>query len=99
MLRSLPHPWQPSLCKCQVGFRICLFRGLLGVHCRYGLRTRGVANTTLSIEGFSRFVTSTTAPIATGWSDSCRAGFAPAERPCLSTAHTYIPHIVDAISR
>ena len=27
------------------------------------------------------------APIATGWSDSCRAGFAPAEGRCLSTAH------------
>ncbi|MGH8488146.1 MAG: hypothetical protein ACREXS_04560, partial [Gammaproteobacteria bacterium] len=37
--------------------------------------------------GFSRFVTSATAPIATGWSESCRAGFAPAERPCLGTAH------------
>jgi hypothetical protein len=31
---------------------------------------------TLYIEGFSRFVTSTTAPITTGWSDSCRAGLA-----------------------
>ena len=28
-----------------------------------------------------------TAPIATGWSDSCRAGFAPARRQHLSTAH------------
>ena len=27
------------------------------------------------------------APIATGWSDSCRAGFAPARRRRLSTAH------------
>ena len=27
------------------------------------------------------------APIATGWSDSCRAGFAPAEGQRLSTAH------------
>jgi hypothetical protein len=31
--------------------------------------------------------TSATAPIATGWSDSCRVGFAPTERPCLCTAH------------
>jgi hypothetical protein len=31
----------------------------------------------LSIEGFSRFVTSTTAPIATGWSESCRVGLSP----------------------
>ena len=29
------------------------------------------------IEPDSRFVTSTTAPIATGWSESCRMGFAP----------------------
>jgi len=32
---------------------------------------------TLYIEGFSRFVTSTAAPITTGWSDSCRAGLTP----------------------
>ena len=31
------------------------------------------------------------APIATGWSDSCRAGFAPAEGRCLSTAHRKRP--------
>jgi hypothetical protein len=31
---------------------------------------------TLYIEGFNRFVTSTIAPIATGWSESCRVGFA-----------------------
>ena len=29
--------------------------------------------------------TSAAAPIATGRSDSCRAGFAPAEKPCLCT--------------
>jgi hypothetical protein len=42
---------------------------------------------TLYTEGFSCFVTSTTAPITTGWSDSCRVGFAPTRRPCLCTAH------------
>ena len=31
--------------------------------------------------------TRTAAPIATGWSDSCRVGFAPTGRPCLCTAH------------
>ena len=31
------------------------------------------------------------APTATGWSDSCRAGFAPAEEWCLFTAHTERP--------
>jgi hypothetical protein len=38
------------------------FRGLLGVHSRYGLPARG-------IEGSGGFVTSTAAPSATGWSD------------------------------
>ena len=37
--------------------------------------------------GFSRFVTSATAPVATGRSESCRAGFAPAESRRLLTAH------------
>ena len=42
---------------------------------------------TLSIEGFGSIVTSTTAPIATGWNDSCRVGLAPTEEPRLGTAH------------
>src|ERR1700751_5934589 len=52
-------------------------QGLLGVHSRYGLHTRAVTvyRDTL-IEGFSHFVTSMTAPIASGWS-VCRVGFAP----------------------
>ena len=52
------------------------FRGLLGVHSRYGLHTRAVTvfRDTLS-EGFSHFVTSMTAPVASGWSVR-RVGFA-----------------------
>jgi len=42
---------------------------------------------TLYAEGFSPFVRSTTAPIATGWSDKRRMGSAPAGRPCLCTTH------------
>src|ERR1022692_3836443 len=64
-----------------------VFRGLLSVHSRYGLHTHQVTFMTLYTGGFSRFVTSTTAPIATGWNESCRAGFAPAGKPCLCTAH------------
>jgi hypothetical protein len=45
------------------------FRGLHSVHSRYGLQTRQVANATLYTRGFSSFVTSTTAPIAPGWSE------------------------------
>jgi opacity protein-like surface antigen len=37
--------------------------------------------------GFGRFVTSTTAPIATGWSDRCRVGLSPTERAHVFTAH------------
>jgi hypothetical protein len=50
------------------------FRGLLGVHSHYGLHARGIAKATLSIEGFDGFVTSTAAPIATGWSDQLPGG-------------------------
>jgi hypothetical protein len=51
-----------------------VFRGLLGVHSRYGLLARGIAYAILSIEGFDGFVTSTAAPIATGWSDQLPDG-------------------------
>ena len=42
------------------------FRGLLSVHLRYGLHAHRVAFATLCTEGFSSFVTSTTASIVTG---------------------------------
>src|SRR5260370_22509996 len=42
----------------------------------------------LSIEGFGDLVTSIAAPIATGWSESCRVGIAPTEDRHLDTAHT-----------
>ncbi len=47
---------------------------------------------TLYTRGFSHFVTSMTAPIASGWSDSCRVGLAPTEKRRLSTAHTQPGH-------
>src|ERR1700719_2022102 len=40
------------------------------------------------IEGFSHFVTSMTAPIASGWSE-CRVGLAPTGKRRLCTAHTH----------
>jgi hypothetical protein len=60
---------------------------LLGVHLRYGLHTRAVTvyRDTLS-EGFSHFVTSMTAPVASGWS-GCRVGLAPTGKRRLVTAH------------
>jgi hypothetical protein len=42
---------------------------LLSVHSRYGLHTRTVTVFRDSFtEGFNRFVTSTVAPVASGWS-------------------------------
>ena len=63
------------------------FRGLLSVHKHYGLHVRRVTYMTLYTEGFNRFVSSTIAPIATGWSETCRVGFAPTEKLRLGTAH------------
>src|SRR6266540_2832909 len=64
------------------------FRGLLGVHLRYGLHTRAVTvfRDTLS-EGFSHFVSSIAAPVASGWS-GCRVGLAPTGKaPPFHGAH------------
>jgi ABC transporter substrate binding protein len=74
------------------------FRGLLGVHSRYGLHTRAVTvyRDTLS-EGFSHFVTSMTAPVASGWS-VCRVGLAPTGKRRLFTAHTRSRHWTDQIT-
>ncbi len=46
---------------------------------------------TLYTEGFSHFVTSMTAPIASGWSVR-RVELAPTEERRLSTAHTQSGH-------
>src|SRR3981189_3330124 len=69
------------------------FRGLLGVHSRYGLHTRAVTvyRDTLS-EGFSHFVASMTAPVASGWS-GCRVGLAPTGKRRLVTAHASSRHM------
>ena len=42
-------------------------------------------------EGFSHFVTSIAAPVASGWS-GCRAGLTPAGKRRLTTAHTLSGH-------
>ena len=64
------------------------FRGLLSVYSRYGLHARRVAYATLYTEGFSSFVASAAAPIATGWSEPVPGrDFSPAEDQRLFTAH------------
>ena len=87
-----PQPYQPSPITLSGRPAHCPFRGLLGVHSRYGLHTRAVTvyRDTLS-EGFSHFVTSMTAPVASGWS-GCRAGLAPTGKRRLSTAHGLSGH-------
>jgi hypothetical protein len=74
------------------------FRGLLAVHSRYGLQTRAVTvfRDTLS-EGFSHFVTSIAAPVASCWS-GCRVGLAPTGKDRLVTAHTQFGHHQCALS-
>jgi hypothetical protein len=63
-------------------------QGLLGVHSRYGLHTRAVTvYRDAHPEGFSYFVTSIAAPVASGWSN-CRVGLTPTGKRRLSTAHT-----------
>ena len=47
-----------------------------------------VSSSFATLQPMARVGTSTTVPIATGWSDSCRAGFALSERRCLCPAHT-----------
>src|ERR1700687_5749541 len=82
-----PQPYQPSPIPSSGRPAHCPFRGLLGVHSRYGLHTRAVTvyRDTLTV-GFSHFVTSMTAPVASGWS-GCRVGPAPTGKRRLSTAH------------
>src|SRR5277367_4793883 len=66
----------------------CPFRGLLGVHSRYGLHTRAVTvyRDTLS-EGFSHFVTSIAAPDAAPTHCAARRCDAPSiRRPAYRTA-------------
>ena len=68
-----------------------LREGLLGVHSRYACTLAlSPIRDTLS-EGFSQFVTSMAAPVASGWS-VCRVGLAPTEKRRLVTAHTQFGH-------
>ena len=74
---------------CRVGLRIVLFEDC-SAFTRVAACTLALSpiRDTL-IEGFSHFVTSMTAPIASGWSD-CRVGLAPTGKRRLFTAHTHI---------
>ena len=71
----------------RVGFHITIFGACSAFTARCSPHARRVTKVTLYTRGFSRFVTSTTAPVATGRSESCRVGLPPTERSRLSTAH------------
>jgi hypothetical protein len=92
LLRSSTQPYQPSPKGLSGRPAHRHFRGLHGVHSRYGLHTRAVTvyRDTLT-RGFSHFVTSMTAPVASGWS-GCRVGLTPTGKRRLSTAHTQTRH-------
>jgi hypothetical protein len=67
-----------------------VFRGLLGVHSRYGLPARGAAHSGPFHQRLRQFCYLHAALIATGWSDRCRVGLAPTEvRTPLHGAHRH----------
>ena len=85
---SLPNRWQPSPLSGRVGFRLTGFEACSAfTH----VTARMVAKPPLAARCVGVLQTislpPSSAPTATGWSDSCRAGFAPAEEWRLSTAH------------
>ena len=83
--RSLPGRWQPSPCSRRVGFRIRRFEACaaftsLRPACSLNRPRRPFVVGVLQ----PMSLPPSSAPTATGWSDSCRAGFAPAEEWRLS---------------
>ena len=83
--RSLPDKYQPSPFPWRVGFRITRFEACSAfTH----VAARMVAKPPLAARYIGVLQTMSlppsSAPTATGWSDSCRAGFAPAEEWRLS---------------
>ena len=69
----------------------CTFRGLLSVYSHYGVHARQVAFATLYTGGFSSFVASAAAPIATRRKrSSSRAGLAPLLTSAFHALHSSI---------
>ena len=76
---------------CRVGLRIVRFEDCSAfTHVAACTLARSPIRDPLS-EGFSHFVTSMAAPVASGWS-GCRVGLAPTGKRRLSTAHTQNGH-------
>ena len=86
--RPLPDRWQPSPIFRRVGLRVARFEACSAftrVAARMVAEPPRAARYTEVLQ--SKSLPPSTAPSATGWSDICRAGFAPAEGRRLSTAH------------
>jgi hypothetical protein len=81
---------------CRVGLRIVLFEML--AQRSLALRPAHSRCRDTLIEGFSHFVTSMTAPIASGWSD-CRVGLAPTGKRRLCTAHTQGGRLLEPLAK
>src|SRR5258705_4513237 len=91
LLRSFTQPYQPSPIWQSVGLCIVLFEA-----CSAFTRVTACTLAPSPIrdalsEGFSHFVTSIAAPVASGWS-VCRVGLAPTGKRRLSTAHASSGH-------
>ena len=86
--RSLPDRCQPSPISRRVGFRIERFGACSAFT---GVAARMVAEPPLAARCIGVLQTMSlppsSAPTATGWNDSCRTGFAPAEEWRLSRRH------------
>jgi hypothetical protein len=75
-----------------VGLRIVLFEDCSAFTRVTACTLAKSPNVTLYTGGSSHFVTSMTAPIASGWSESCRVGFSPTGKTPPFTAHTRSGH-------
>jgi hypothetical protein len=82
-----PQQQRPSPKFSGVGFRITLFEACSAFTRVTACMLAESPVATLYTRGFVEFVASPDAPIATGWSDSCRAGLSPAGDVHLFTAH------------
>jgi hypothetical protein len=82
-----PQQQRPSPKFSGVGFRITLFEACSAFTRVTACLLAESPVATLYTRGFVEFVASPDAPIATGWSDSCRAGLTPAGDVHLFTAH------------
>ena len=91
LLRSFTQPCQPSPKGSSGRPAHRPFRGLLGVHSRSACTLAPSPIRDALSEGFSHFVTSIAAPVASGWS-GCRVGLAPTGKRRLVTAHTLSRH-------